>query len=84
MVSGTTQNLFQTENPRGAKELLEKRMGARTSYMERTDQPAFSKTFSLPDAYHRSKSFRKLASSFGLLVRSMGQDIGVWPPAAWG
>ena len=71
------------ENPRGAKEQLEARMQAGTSYLERTDQPAFSERFSLSDAYRRSRSFRKLTRSFGHLVSSMGEDIGVWPPAAW-
>ena len=71
------------ENPRGAKEQLEARMQAGTSYLERTDQPAFSERFSLSDAYRRSRSFRKLTNSFGLLVRSMGEDLGVWPPTAW-
>ena len=58
-------------------------MGTGTSYLERTDQPAFSAMFSLSDAYRRSRSFRKLVRSFGLLVRFMGQEIGAWPPAAW-
>ena len=71
------------ESPRGAKEQLETRMGTGTSYLERTDQPAFSAMFSLSDAYRRSRSFRKLVRSFGLLVRFMGQEIGAWPPAAW-
>ena len=71
------------ENPRGAKEQLESRMNAGASYFETTDQPAFSAIFSLSDAYRRSRSFRKLVSSFEQLVRSMGQEIGVWPPAAW-
>ncbi len=71
------------EDPRGAKEQLEARMQAGASYLERTDQPAFSAKFSLSDAYRRSRSFRKLTSSFGRLVSSMGEDIGVWPPAAW-
>lgn len=71
------------EGPRGAKEQLEVRMRRDTSYLESADQPAFSAMFSLADAYRRSRSFRKLAHSFGLLVQSMGQDIRVWPPAAW-
>ena len=71
------------ERHRDAKGQLEKRMQDRMSYQERIHQPAFSAKFSLPDAYRRSRSFRKLAHSFGLLVRSMGQDIGVWPPATW-
>ncbi len=71
------------ENPRDAKGQLEARMQANASYLERTDQPAFSERFSLSDAYRRSRSFQKLASSFGHLASSMGKDIGVWPPAAW-
>ena len=71
------------ETPRGAKEQLEARMLAGMSYLERTDQPAFSARFSLSDAYRRSRSFRKLTSSFGTLLRSMGQEITAWPPAAW-
>ena len=71
------------ENPRDAKGQFEARMQANASYLERTDQPAFSERFSLSDAYRRSRSFQKLTSSFGHLVSSMGKDIGVWPPAAW-
>lgn len=71
------------ESPRGAKEQLEGRMEAGSSYFERTDQPAFSATFSLPDAYRRCRSFRKLAGSFRLLVAAMGQAIDTWPPADW-
>ena len=71
------------ENPRDAKGQLEARMQANRSYTATTDQPAFSESFSLPDAYRHSRSFRKLTTSFGCLLRSMGQDIGDWPPAAW-
>ena len=82
-VRDDAEPLVDPEGPRGAKEQLEARMHARASYLETTDQAAFSARFSLSDAYHRSRSFQKLASSFGLLVSAMGQDIGVWPPAAW-
>ena len=71
------------ERPRGVKEQLEGRMEPAATYLETTDQPAFSALFSLPAAYRRSRSFRKLADSFGNLVRAMGHDVGVWPPAAW-
>lgn len=71
------------ENPRGAKEQLEARMQPGATYLETTDQPAFSALFSLPAAYRRSRSFRKLADSFGNLVHAMGHDVGVWPPAVW-
>ena len=60
------------ERPRGAKEQLEARMQPGASYLETTDQPAFSALLSLPDAYRRSRSFRKLADSFANLVRANG------------
>lgn len=71
------------ENPRGAKEQLELRLRTGASYLETADQPALSAKFSLSDAYRRSRSFRKLATSFGNLVQSMGHDIDSWPPASW-
>ena len=71
------------EQPRGAKEQLEARMEAGATYLETTDQPALSASFSLMTAHKLSRSFRKLAGSFGRLVRSMGQEIGEWPPASW-
>ena len=46
-------------------------------------QPALSARFSLAEAYTNSRSFRKLASSFAYLMRSMGEGIGPWPPVAW-
>ena len=71
------------EQPRGAKGQLEARMEAGATYLETTDQPALSAKFSLATTHRRCRSFRKLASSFGRLVRSMGQEIGEWPPAGW-
>ena len=71
------------ESPRGAKEQLEARMRPGATYLETTDQPAFSELFSLPAAYRRSRSFRKLADSVAHLVRAMGHDVGAWPPSGW-
>ena len=71
------------ERPRGAKEQLEARMQPGATYLETTDQPALSALISLPAAYRRSRSFRKLADSFANLVRAMELDVGVWPPPAW-
>ena len=53
------------------------------SYLETADQAALSATFSLSAAHRRCRSFRRLTDSFASLVRSMGHDIAVWPPAAW-
>ena len=71
------------EAPRGAKEALEARMHAGTSYLERTDQPAFSDGFSMAAAHARCRSFRKLTSSLGNLLLAMGQNIDPWPPVSW-
>lgn len=71
------------ERPLGAKEQLQERMEPGASYLETADQPAFSAEFALSAAYRRCRSFRKLADSFASLVRAMGHDIPVWPPADW-
>ena len=73
----------EPEAPRGAKEQLEARMHPGGSYFETTDQPAFSKMFSMAAAHRRCRSFRKLTSSFGALLRGMGQEVTPWPPAVW-
>ena len=71
------------EQPRDAKGQLEARMDSAATYLETTDQPALSASFSLADAYRRSRSFRKLANAFGRLVSSMVEEPGEWPPACW-
>ncbi len=71
------------EDPRDAKGRLEERMIEGRSYIEMTDQPALSELFSLGHAHQRSRSFRKLAKSFGALVRGMGRNLGAWPPSSW-
>ena len=71
------------EGPRGAKEQLRLRMQPGKSYVETSDQPAFSAKLSLSMAYARSRSFRKLADSFAKLVRKMGHPLGAWPLPCW-
>lgn len=73
----------EPENPRGAKEHLENRMRSGASYIETTDQAAFSAKFSMAAAHDQCRSFRKLTRSFGALLRATGQSIGTWPPTAW-
>ena len=58
-------------------------MRAGRTYLETRDQPAFSAQFSMPHAYARSRSFRKLTKAFGDLVRASGREIDPWPPAGW-
>ena len=69
------------EAPRGAKDKLEAMM--HISYSETTHQPAFSKCFCMAAAYVRCRSFRKLISSFGRLMESLGADLSDWSPRGW-
>ena len=69
------------EAPRGAKDKLEAMM--RISYSETTHQPAFSAIFCMAAAYARCRSFRKLISSFGSLMESLGVGPSDWPPPGW-
>ena len=71
------------EAPRGAKAQLQAQMESGESYLETTDQAAFSALFSMPAAYGDCRSFRKLTKSFGALVQAMGKEIGSWPPMHW-
>ena len=71
------------ETPRGAKDRLVTSMQAGRSYTETRDQPAFSDVFSMADAYSKCRSFRKLTSAFGALLRANGYDIDPWPPTGW-
>ena len=71
------------ERPRDARGRFETMMRPYTSYVERVDQPKFSALFDLQSARLRSRSFRKLTTSFGSLLRACGHDIAAWPPESW-
>lgn len=71
------------ERPRGTKEHLQARMQPETSYSETKDQPALTAQFSMPDAYAKCRSFRKLAKAFGDLLHAAGRHIDQWPPSDW-
>lgn len=71
------------EQPRGAKEQLKGRLARGRAYSPTSHQAKLSALFSLEHAYRRCRSFRKLTTSFGSLLRATGQDIGAWPPAHW-
>lgn len=71
------------EAPRGAKEQLKPRMRGDRSYVPTQHQPAFSAAFSMAEAYAGCRSFRKLTSAFGALLRANGYDIDPWPPTGW-
>ena len=71
------------ESPRDAKAPLEARMVPGRSYLETLAQPSMSAAFSLAQAWQASRSFRKLASSFGALLARTGHPTGAWPPPSW-
>lgn len=71
------------EETRDAKGALERLMDQGASYLETTDQAALSAEFDLGTAYARSRSFRKLTTSFGGLLRALRIDLPAWPPPAW-
>ena len=72
----------QPEVPRDAKGRMSRWMLGR-GYKPTTHQPAFSALFCLKDAYQRSRSFRKLATSFGQLLTAMEKPAAIWPPPSW-
>ena len=71
------------EKPLDAKGQMRERMTRGIAYSPTAHQARLSGRFSLELAYRRSRSFRKLATSFGSLLEAMGQDIGAWPPEHW-
>lgn len=71
------------ERLHGAKEQMKKRLAAGRVYSPTSHQAALSASFSLERAYRGTRSFRKLTTSFGSLLKAMGQDIGAWPPEHW-
>lgn len=75
--------LADPEQPRGAKERLRDRVAEGIAYSPAAHQARLSARFSLELAYRRSRSFRKLTTSFGSLLAAMGQDVGAWPPEHW-
>ncbi len=71
------------EIPRGAKEKLEARMHRGVSYSETADQAALTAQFDLSAAYARCRSFRRMVTGFGRLVKRSGLDLTDWPPRTW-
>lgn len=71
------------EEPRGAKEQIERRMTQGWSYSETADQPALSARFDMRCAYARCRSFRRMTRAFGLLAANAGAALAVWPPPSW-
>ena len=72
----------QPEVPRDAKGEMSRQMLGR-GYKPMTHQAKFSALFCLSDACKRSRSFRKLTTSFGQLLTDMETPADVWPPQSW-
>jgi hypothetical protein len=71
------------ESRRDAKGWLETWMPADRAYSETQDQAALSASFDMALSFRRNRSFRKLVTTFGDLVKSLGRPIAEWPPAEW-
>lgn len=74
----------EPENPRGAKGHLKKRMElAGQRYSPVVDQVSLTAKFDLVITYQRCRSFRKLVTAFGALLRASDALSTPWPPAQW-
>ncbi len=71
------------ESKRDAKAQLESWMPKTRAYSETLDQPAMSALFDLTVAHQRSRSFRKLVSTVGTMLKDLGCEHGPWPPDGW-
>ena len=71
------------ERPYDAKGRLQQRITEGIAYSPPSHQAGLSASFSLEHAYRRSRSFRKLTTSFGSLLAAIGHDVGTWPPERW-
>jgi len=71
------------ERPRDAKGELERMMNPGTSYHAPADQPAMTALFDMGEAFTRCRSFRRMTTAFGELLRTEKLTGAEWPPAAW-
>ena len=73
----------EPESPRDAKGRLKQRMHSGRRYSPPRDQASLTEEFDLASTYRRCRSFRKLVSEVGTLLRVAGALPAVWPPADW-
>lgn len=71
------------ESKRDAKGQLEAWMPKTRAYSETLDQAPMSARFDLAVAHQRSRSFRKLVSAVGAMMKALGCEHGPWPPSGW-
>jgi Domain of unknown function (DUF4276) len=82
-IDSTATSHTEPETIRDAKGALEKRMTPPNGYAETTDQVALSARFDMAAAYRASRSFRRLARAFALVIRGAGVLMPLWPPKDW-
>jgi hypothetical protein len=68
---------------RDCKGTLEQQMIAGNSYSPSVDQAAFTSQFDVTQAYRTCRSFRRITTAFGNLVRAAGHATQGWPPTHW-
>jgi hypothetical protein len=78
-VRADAERWIDPEAPRDAKGQMKTRMIAGASYSATVDQASFASKIDLSIVFSRSRSFRKLVTSFGRLATLDRQ----WPPAEW-
>lgn len=82
-IKGDAGSCDNPEEIRGAKEAIERNMQGGFSYMETTNQAAFSAIFDMQKAFQSCRSFRKMVTAFGYLITRGGSQLSSWPPAHW-
>ncbi|HOT29668.1 MAG TPA: DUF4276 family protein [Candidatus Ozemobacteraceae bacterium] len=73
----------QPEMGKGKKGYIESLLPPGRAYSERVDQPKFSARFDLGQAWRTCRSFRRLTSAVGKLLRSFGVTSPEWPLKQW-
>lgn len=71
------------EQPRDAKGQLEARMLPGSTYMPTVDQAPWTANFDIARAYRVCRSFRKLTTAFGAVLKAANALSTTWPPADW-
>jgi len=82
-IKSDADSFSEPELIRGAKEAIEHNMMRGFSYMETVNQPAFTAIFDMHVAFRECRSFRKMVTSFGDLIRGAGTPLPSWPPVHW-
>ncbi|MEW6249711.1 MAG: DUF4276 family protein [Planctomycetota bacterium] len=82
-VDESAEDQHDPEEHRDAKGRLEELMRPGRHYVEVIDQPALTALLDLGTAHRNSRSFRRIAHAFELLLAATGAPLSNWPPADW-